>query len=96
MYSCTKFDSATFNFSRWEEVLSDIRVIGVKNWAKVVLDRLAWHDLVEKLQPHRGLYDEIRRRGHLIILIPKFCNMGGAAPPPAPRAGEAEGELFGK
>jgi len=31
--------------NRWRD---DIRVLGVKNWTKVVMDRLVWHDLVEK------------------------------------------------
>jgi hypothetical protein len=31
----------------WDEVLKDIRVFYVKNWTKVVMDRWAWHDLVE-------------------------------------------------
>ena len=55
MYSCTKFDSATFNFSWRDEVLKDIRVMAVKNWTKVVMDKLAWHDLMEKSETHRGL-----------------------------------------
>jgi hypothetical protein len=40
--------------NRWrEKVLKDIRVSGVKNWTTVVMDRSAWHDLVEKSKPHR-------------------------------------------
>ena len=35
--------------NRWQdEVLKDIRVLGVKNWANVVMDRMPRHDLVEK------------------------------------------------
>jgi len=35
--------------NRWQdEVLKDIRVMGVKNWTKVVMDRSAWHDMVVK------------------------------------------------
>jgi len=42
--------------NRWrEEVLKDIRV-------QVVMDRWAWHELVEKSKTHRGLQDERRRR----------------------------------
>jgi hypothetical protein len=41
---------------RWrDEVLKDVRVLGVKNWTKVVMDRSIWHDLVEKSKIHRGL-----------------------------------------
>jgi len=41
--------------NRWqEEVLKDIRVLCVKNWPMVVMDRAAWHDLVEKSKTHRG------------------------------------------
>jgi len=41
--------------NRWQdEVLKDIRVLGVKNWPKVVIDRAAWHDLVKKSKTHRG------------------------------------------
>ena len=38
------------------EVLKDIRVLGVKYWPKVVMDRVAWHDLVKKSKTHRGFY----------------------------------------
>jgi hypothetical protein len=54
--------------NRWQsEVLKEIRVLGVKNWTKVVMDRTAWHDLVEKSKTHRGLQDE-RRRGALVFM----------------------------
>jgi hypothetical protein len=41
----------------WDEVLKDIRIsiLDVKNWTKVMMDRWAWHDLVEKSETHRGL-----------------------------------------
>jgi hypothetical protein len=52
---------------RQDEVLKDIRVLGVKNWTKVVMDRTAWHDLVEKSKTHRGLYDERRRRALVFL-----------------------------
>lgn len=35
-------------------MLKDIKATGVKNWTKVVLDRLAWHDLVEKSKAIEG------------------------------------------
>jgi hypothetical protein len=50
----TKFDSVTFNFAWWDEVLKDIRVIGAKNWTKVVLDRPAWHGMMEMSKPVEG------------------------------------------
>ena len=54
--------------NRWQdEVLKDIGVLGVKNWAKVVMDRTAWHDLVEKSKIHRGLQDERRRRTSVFL-----------------------------
>jgi hypothetical protein len=41
--------------NRWQyEILKDIRVLGVKNWPKLVMDRAAWHDLVEKSKTHSG------------------------------------------
>jgi hypothetical protein len=40
------------------EVLKDIRVLGLKNWTKVMMDRVAWYDLVEKMKTDRGLYDK--------------------------------------
>jgi hypothetical protein len=39
----------------WDEVLKDIRVLDVKIWANVLMDRWAWHDLVGKSKTHRGL-----------------------------------------
>jgi hypothetical protein len=42
--------------SRWRDnILTDIRVLVVKNWTKVAMDRSAWHDLVEKSKTHGGL-----------------------------------------
>jgi len=42
--------------NRWQdEVLKDIGVLGVKKWTKMVMDRTAWHYLVEKSKTHRGL-----------------------------------------
>jgi hypothetical protein len=41
--------------NRWQdEILKDIRVLGVKNWTKLVMDRTAWHDLVQKSKTNRG------------------------------------------
>jgi len=40
---------------RQDEVLKDIRVIGVKNWTKGVMDRSAWHSMVVKSKTHRVL-----------------------------------------
>ena len=52
--------------NRWRDsVLKDIRVLVVKNWSKVVMDKSAWHDLVEKSKTHRGLQDE--RRSYIYI-----------------------------
>jgi hypothetical protein len=52
--------------NRWRDsVLNDIRVLAVKNWTKVVTDKLAWHDLVEKSKTHRGLQD--KRRSYIYI-----------------------------
>lgn len=40
----------------WDEVRKDIRVLGMKNWTKVVvMDRSTWHDLVEKSKTCRRL-----------------------------------------
>jgi hypothetical protein len=40
---------------RRDKVLQDIRVVAVKNWTIVAMDRSAWHDLVEKSKTHGGL-----------------------------------------
>jgi hypothetical protein len=49
--------------NRWrDEVLKDIRVFGVKNWTKVVVDRSAWHDVVKKSKTHRGSQEKRRKR----------------------------------
>jgi len=40
--------------NRWQdEVLKNIKILCVKNWPKVVMDRAAWHDLVEKSKTHK-------------------------------------------
>jgi hypothetical protein len=39
----------------WAEVLKDIGVLGMKHWTKVVMDRLALHNLVEKSKPYGGV-----------------------------------------
>jgi hypothetical protein len=39
----------------WDELLNDISILDVKNRTKAVMDRWAWHDLVEKSKTHRGL-----------------------------------------
>jgi hypothetical protein len=40
--------------NRWRaEVQKDIGVLGMKYWTKVVMDRLALHDLVEKSKSRR-------------------------------------------
>ena len=36
-----------------DEALKDTGVLGVKNWTKVLMDRAAWHDLVEKSKTHK-------------------------------------------
>jgi len=42
--------------NRWrDEVLKDIRVLGVRNWTRVVLDSSAWPHLVEKSKTHKQL-----------------------------------------
>jgi hypothetical protein len=42
--------------NRWRnEDLKGIRVLGVKTWTKVVMDRSVRHDLVEKWKPHGGM-----------------------------------------
>jgi len=49
--------------NRWRD---DIRVLDVKNWTKVVMDRSVWHDLVEKSKTHRGFYNKRRKRIYII------------------------------
>jgi len=38
-----------------DEVLKDIRILGVRNWTRVVMDSSAWPHLVEKSKTHRQL-----------------------------------------
>jgi hypothetical protein len=52
----------TFTFSvgrpklRWEDgVDQDIRILVVKNWKKVTLDRDEWAKLLKKARTHQGL-----------------------------------------
>jgi hypothetical protein len=39
---------------------------------QLVMDRWAWHDLVEKSKTHRGLQDERRRRRRNSIMLTSF------------------------
>jgi hypothetical protein len=39
----------------WDEVPKDIKVLGVRNWTRVVMDSLARPHLVEKSKTHRQL-----------------------------------------
>ena len=49
--------------NRWrKKVRKDIRVSGVKNWTKGVMDRSTWHDPVKRSKTHREVQDEIRRK----------------------------------
>jgi len=39
--------------NRWQdEIQKDIRVLGVKNWTKMVKDRTVCHDQMEKSKTH--------------------------------------------
>ena len=40
---------------RREKVLKDMRVLGVKNWTTVMMDKWAWYYMMEKSKTHRGL-----------------------------------------
>jgi len=41
---------------RWEDgVDQDVRILGVKNWKKVALDRDEWAQLLKKARAHQGL-----------------------------------------
>jgi len=41
---------------RWEDgVDQDIRIVGVKNWKEVVLNRDEWAKLLKKARAHQGL-----------------------------------------
>ena len=41
---------------RWEDgVDPDMRILGVKNWKKVALDRDEWAKLLKKARAHQGL-----------------------------------------
>jgi hypothetical protein len=41
---------------RWEDgVDQDIRILGAKNWKKVVLNRDEWAKLLKKARAHQGL-----------------------------------------
>jgi hypothetical protein len=41
---------------RWKDgVIQDIRVLGVKNWRNVAMDREDWWKLLKKARGHTGL-----------------------------------------
>jgi len=41
---------------QWEDgVDQDMRILGVKNWKKVALDRDEWAKLLKKARAHQGL-----------------------------------------
>jgi hypothetical protein len=41
---------------RWEDgVVQDVRILGVKNWRKVALNRNEWAKLLKKARAHQGL-----------------------------------------
>ena len=41
---------------RWEDgVDQDMRILGVKNWKKVALNRDEWANLLKKVRAHQGL-----------------------------------------
>jgi hypothetical protein len=41
---------------RWEEcVCQDIRILGVKNWRSVALNREEWRIILRKVRDHKGL-----------------------------------------
>jgi hypothetical protein len=41
---------------RWEDgVVQGIRILGVKNWKKITLDRDEWAKLLQKARAHQGL-----------------------------------------
>jgi len=44
---------------RWEDgVDQDVRILGVKNWKKVALDRDEWAKLLKKARAHQGLWSQ--------------------------------------
>jgi hypothetical protein len=40
---------------REDGVVQDMRILGVKNWRKVALDRDEWAKLLKKARAHQGL-----------------------------------------
>ena len=41
---------------RWEDgVDQDMRILGVKNWKKVALNREEWAEFLKKIRAHQGL-----------------------------------------
>jgi hypothetical protein len=41
---------------RWEDGADqDIRILGVKNWKKIAIDRDKWAKLLKKVRAHQGL-----------------------------------------
>jgi hypothetical protein len=41
--------------AREDGVIQDIRVLGVKNWRNVAMDREDWRKLLKKARAHTGL-----------------------------------------
>jgi hypothetical protein len=47
--------------NRWrDEVLNDLKKLGVMNWTCLVKDRKAWYELIRRQQPTKGC--SVRRR----------------------------------
>jgi len=41
---------------RWQEdVMGDLKKLGVKNWKETAKDRRTWRNLAEKAKTHKGL-----------------------------------------
>jgi hypothetical protein len=48
---------------RWlDSVQEDLKIMGVLDWKKRVLDRKKWQELLEKAKTHPGLYSLKRKR----------------------------------
>jgi hypothetical protein len=40
---------------RWEDVIQDIKTLGVKNWRNLAMEKESWQKILRKVRAHIGL-----------------------------------------
>jgi hypothetical protein len=52
----------------WDIVRGDLKIVGVLDWKKNVLERKYWQGILEKAKTHPGLYSLIIRRRCMLFM----------------------------